>query len=151
MQAIKEISGDWRQLLQDSAQPVREYNKTQSKVYKPDAARFKLVVWFKDGKTRYFYSYDNLHTKGAVFTDEYQSLIKLLRLVDRLKDQYKNAIIYTTLEPNKKTDSNYFFEVAKWDIYGNNKTNKAVNFLTNEKNITFDLKRAELYGAAKIK
>jgi hypothetical protein len=151
MQAIKEISGDWRQLLQDSAQPVREYNKTTSKIYKPAAARFKLVVWFKDNKTRYFYSYDNLHTKENVFIDEYQALLKLLRLVDKMKDQYKNAIIYTTLQENKATESNYNFEVAKWDIYGNCKTNKAVNFLTNEKNVLLDLKRADLYGALKIR
>ncbi len=151
MQAIKEIQQDWKQLFQDSAQPARQYNKTQNNVYKPEYARFKLVVWFKDGKTRYFYSYDNLHTQGAVFTDEYQSLLKLLRLADKLKDQYKNAIIYATMDQNKKTDTNYCFEVAKWDIYGNCKTNKVVNFLTNEKNTNFDLKRAELYGAPKIK
>lgn len=142
---------DFRQLFQDSAQPVREYNKQSEKIYKPSAARFKLVVWFKNGKTRYFYSYDNKHFEKTVFCDEYQGLLKLLRLVDRVKGEFKNAIIYTTLTQNKTTESNYNFEVAKWDMYGNLKTNKAVNFLTNEKNVILDLRRCEMYGAPKIK
>ena len=150
MKQVSELM-DFRQIFVDSARAVREYNKTTDKIYKPSAARFKLVVWFKNGKTRYFYSYDNKHYDKTVITDEYQGLLKLLRLVDRVKGEYKNAIIYTTLTENKTTESNYNFEVAKWDMYGNCKTNKAVNFLTNEKNVILDLRRCDMYGVPKIK
>jgi ribosomal protein S4E len=150
MQKISEIA-DFRQIFVDAAQNTRQYNKTSENIYKPDNARFKLVVWFKNGKTRYFYSYDNKQTKHGVHIDEYEGLMKLCRFVNKIKGEYKNAIIYTHLEQNKTVDNDFNFEVAKWDIYNNLKTNKIVSFLTNEKNTFMNLKNCQLYGSQKIK
>jgi len=150
MKQISEIA-DFRQIFVDAAQKTREYNKTSENIYKPDNARFKLVVWFKNGKTRYFYSYDNKQTKQGVHIDEYEGLMKLCRFVNKIKGEYKNAIIYTHLEQNKTVENDFNFEVAKWDIYNNLKTNKIVSFLTNEKNTFMNLKNCQLYGSQKIK
>ena len=150
MQKISEIA-DFRQIFVDAAQNTRQYNKTSENIYKPDNARFKLVVWFKNGKTRYFYSYDNKQTKQGVHIDEYEGLMKLCRFVNKIKGEYKNAIIYTHLEQNKTVENDFNFEVAKWDIYNNLKTNKIVSFLTNEKNTFMNLKNCQLYGSQKIK
>jgi hypothetical protein len=150
MKQIGEIA-DFRQIFVDAAQNTREYNKTSENVYKPDNARFKLVVWFKNGKTRYFYSYDNKQTKQGVHIDEYEGLMKLFRFVNKIKGEFKNAIIYTHLEQNKTVEQDFNFEVAKWDIYNNVKTNKIVSFLTNDKNVFVNLKNCQLYGSKKIK
>jgi len=150
MKQIGEIT-DFRQIFVDAAQNTREYNKISENVYKPDNARFKLVVWFKNGKTRYFYSYDNKQTKQGVHIDEYEGLMKLFRFVNKIKGEFKNAIIYTHLEQNKTVEQDFNFEVAKWDIYNNVKTNKIVSFLTNDKNVFVNLKNCQLYGSQKIK
>ena len=150
MKQISEIA-DFRQIFVDAAQNTRQYNKTSQKIYKPDNARFKLVVWFKNGKTRYFYSYDNKQTKEGVHIDEYEGLMKLFRFVNKIKGEFKNAIIYTHLEHNKTVENDFNYEVAKWDVYNNVKTNKIVSFLTNEKNTTMNLKNCQLYGLQKIK
>jgi hypothetical protein len=150
MKQISEIA-DFRQIFVDAAQNTRQYNKTSENIYKPENARFKLVVWFKNGKTRYFYSYDNKKTKEGVHIDEYEGLMKLFRFVNKIKGDFKNAIIYTHLEQNKTVENDFNFEVAKWDIYNNVKTNKIVSFLTNEKNTTMNLKNCQLYGSQKIK
>jgi hypothetical protein len=71
--------------------------------------------------------------------------------VNKIKGEYKNAIIYTHLEQNKTVENDFNFEVAKWDIYNNLKTNKIVSFLTNEKNTFMNLKNCQLYGSQKIK
>jgi hypothetical protein len=150
MKQIGEIA-DFRQIFVDAAQNTRQYNKTSENIYKPDNARFKLVVWFKNGKTRYFYSYDNKQTKQGVHIDEYEGLMKLFRFVNKIKGEFKNAIIYTHLEQNKTVEQDFNFEVAKWDIYNNVKTNKIVSFLTNDKNVFVNLKNCQLYGSQKIK
>jgi Zn-dependent M16 (insulinase) family peptidase len=54
------------------------------------------------------------------------------------------------MDLKKETKSNYHIEVLKVDIYGNQKTNKAVSFITENKNVILDLKRLNTYGTNKI-
>jgi hypothetical protein len=70
--------------------------------------------------------------------------------VHNYKDLYKNAILYATMEEKKATAGNYNFEVIKYDIYGNKKTNKAVNFVTKDKSVFLDLERCKNNGNARI-
>jgi hypothetical protein len=143
---------DFSAIISQATEKPRSYEvKAPSAViYKPDFARYKLVVWFKDGNKRYFYSYDNKHYKDQVICDEYESLLKLLRLVHNYQDKYKNAILYTTLDQDKKVSSNYCYEVIKYDMYGNKKTNKAINFVTKNKSVFLDLERAKNNGNPRI-
>jgi hypothetical protein len=91
---------DFSAIISQATEKPRTYEvKAPSAViYKPVVARYKLVIWFKDGNKRYFYSYDNKHYKDQVICDEYEGLLKLLRLVHNYQDKFKNAIIYTTLK-----------------------------------------------------
>jgi|688.fasta_scaffold29901_4 hypothetical protein len=149
---LEEFTRDFSAVINKASEQVRSYQQKEAPgaIYKPEQARYKLVVWFKDGNKRYFYSYDNKHFKDRVLTDEYEGLLKLLRLVHNYKDKYKNAILYATIAENKKTDSNYNFEVIKYDIFGNKKTNKAVNFVTKDKSVFLDLERAKNLGNPRI-
>jgi len=150
MKAINEVFTDLRGAIDLAAQPVRNYNKTSDNIYKPEHARFKLVVWFKDGNTRYYYSYDNKTFNNERLTDEFEALKKLIRLIDKYKGKYKNAFIYSTLDPNKPTISNYNCEVLKYDIYGNMRANEHVNFKNEGKNIIFDVQRMNYLQKFKI-
>lgn len=150
---IKEITEalkDFRGILEQATKEPRQYNKTSSYIYKPEFARFKLVVWFKDGNTRYFYSYDNKHLNKEVFIDEYEALLKLVKLAHKFNGTYKNAILYATLDPDKKTSSNYSYQMAKFDIYNNKRVNKFVNFINLGKSSVLDYKKMHLYGQEKI-
>jgi len=149
---IQDLFKDFSSVLIESVQPVRNYEKKiETNIYKPEQARFKLVIWFKDGNRRYFFSYDNKHYKDQVIIDEYEGLLKLIRLANKYKGTFKNAILYSTIDVKKETKSNYYIEVFKVDIYGNQKTNKAVSFITENKNVILDLKRLNIYGTNKIK
>jgi hypothetical protein len=141
---------DFRQAITEGAQGARSYNKKSEYIYKPEKARFKLAVYFKDGNKRYFSSYDNKQSKEGSFIDEYEGFLKLIRLIHTWDGKYKNAIIYATVDPGKEINSNYNFEVLKVDMYGNKKENTTVNFKTEGKNIIFDFQRAAYINKFKI-
>lgn len=141
---------DFREAINKSQEPLRKYEKQSDHIYKPKEARFKLVVWFKDGNRRYFHSYDNVHVNKKVRVDEYEGMIKLIRLLDKYKDKYKNAIIYATLDPARNVQSDYNYEILKRDHFNNTKTNKIVNFCNLGENNILDFKRLEIYGNKKI-
>lgn len=148
---ISDLFNDFSKVLAESVQPARNYEKkTETNIYKPEQARYKLVIWFKDGNRRYFFSYDNKHFKDQVITDEYEGLLKLIRLTHKYNGTFKNAILYATNDIKKETKSNYCIEILKVDIYGNKKTNKAASFITENKNVVLDLKRLNTYGTQKI-
>ena len=136
---ISELMPDFSNVLKDSVQPVRSYEKKSDNIYKPAQARYKLVIWFKDNNKRYFYSYDNKHYLDRVITDEYEALLKLIRLTHKYQNSFKNAILYATMDPGKETKSNYCVEVLKVDIYGNKKTNTFVTFKNENNNVFLDL------------
>lgn len=147
---ISDLFVDFSKVLSESIVPPRQYEKKTDNIYKPEHARYKLVIWFKDGNRRYFFSYDNKHYKDKVITDEYEGLLKLIRLTHKYKDTFKNAILYSTLDPKKETKSNYCIEILKVDIYGNKKTNKAAVFKTENNNVFLDLVKLNTYGTQKI-
>lgn len=150
MEALNTILKDMRSVMERSQEPIRKYERSAPVSFKPEQARFKLVVWFKDGNRRYFHSFDTKKTKEGIFTDEYEGLVKLLRLVHSYEGKYKNAIIYANCDPGKPIQANFNFEVIKWDLYGNRKENKTVNFKTDGKNVIFDYSKANYLQKFKI-
>jgi macrodomain Ter protein organizer (MatP/YcbG family) len=148
---ISDLFNDFSKVLSESLEAPRQYEKKTDNIYKPEQARYKLVIWFKDGNRRYFFSYDNKHYKDKVITDEYEGLLKLIRLTHKYKDTFKNAILYATVDPKKEVSSNYCVEILKVDIYGNKKTNKAATFKTENNNVHLDLVKLNTYGTQKIK
>lgn len=146
MEMFAEQLNDFRSVFTNAQEPTRQYEKKSNYVYKPEFARFKAVIYRKDGLTRYYYSYDNKTYNKERFIDEYEGMLKLIRLIYKYKGEYKNAIIYANLEPDKPTTANYNYQVAFFDMFGNTKTNNAVTFKTNERNNVLNLEHLKLYG-----
>jgi hypothetical protein len=142
---------DLRQALIESNREKRQYNKTSEYQYKPEQARFKLVVWFHDGNRRTYYSYDNVYFNKVAHVDEWKAIIKLMDLVKKYSGKFKNAQIYATIDPERKKDSNYNFMVywAKWN--GEIEINKALTFKTVEKDTVAVLNRLEMYSPPNFK
>ena len=59
MEIFADALKDFRSAFINAQSEVREYKKQSDYVYKPTQARFKAVIYRKDGNTRYYYSYDN--------------------------------------------------------------------------------------------
>lgn len=137
---------DLRQAVEKSAAEPRQYNKTSDNVYKPDQARFKLVVWFHDGNRRTYYSYDNQYKSKNPHIDEYEALIKLMRLVRQYAGKFKNAQIFATLDPERRKDSNYNYLIywAKWN--SDIEANKAATFVTKDNHTILNLAKIEMYS-----
>lgn len=146
IELFAEQINDFRAVFNSATEEPRQYEKKSNYVYKPESARFKAVIYFKNGNTRYYYSYDNKVFNKERFSDEYEGLLKLIRLIHKYKGEYKNAVIYCNLEPNKPTSANYNYQVAFFDMYGNSKTNNAVTFKTNGRNNELHLEHLKLYG-----
>jgi len=148
---VDQFLNDFRSIINESEQTVRTYNRKQeTPKYTPDQARFKLVVWFKDGNRRYFFSYDTAYFDKQIHIDEYSALKKLIRLVNNYKGLFKNAIIYASLDPDRKTTGNFCYQLAKWNINGEMKTNKAVRFYVDGKSNKLDIDKLRIYGNEKI-
>jgi hypothetical protein len=145
---------DLRGAIDQAQTPARNYTQQkQNKFYTPDCARFRLVVWFKDGRNCWYYSYDNCHFNKTVFSDEWNSLKKLIRLCEQsFKDQFKNAIIYVNVDPKKPTTGQYNYELIKWNINGQQKQNKAINFMKSNrvKDVLLDCEKLVTFGNKKI-
>lgn len=137
---------DLRQAITEGNQEPRQYNKTSNYQYKPEQSRFKLIVWFNDGNRRTYYSYDNVYFNKVAHLDEYEAILKLIRLTKKYAGSFKNAQIYATLDPDRKKDSNYNYLVywAKWN--GEIEANKALTFTTKDKNQVAILNKLEMYS-----
>ena len=126
-----DVLNDIRQAVNKANQEPRQYNRQQTpdKFYTPEYARFKLVIYFKDGRSRWFYSYDLQKFQNSQHLDEYNSMVKLLRIVKNNAGNYKTAILYATINPKPETCSaDYSYMIAKYDFYCNCLTNPMVNF-----------------------
>ena len=137
---------DLRQAITEGNQEPRQYNKTSNYQYKPEQSRFKLIVWFNDGNRRTYYSYDNVYFNKVAHLDEYEAILKLIRLTKKYAGSFKNAQIYATLDPDRRKDSNYNYLVywAKWN--GEIEANKALTFTTKDKNQVAILNKLEMYS-----
>jgi hypothetical protein len=138
---------DLRRAVDQGNQEPRPYAKKSENVYKPEQARFKLVVWFHDGNRRTYYSYDNHYSGKMPHLDEFEALIKLTRLCKKYAGKFKNAMIFATLDPDRRKDSNYNYLIywAKWN--GEIEANPAASpFKVQDKNVLLNLNRVEMYS-----
>jgi hypothetical protein len=157
MEAINQILldglKDFRKAIDEGKQPARNYQTKETVNYNPTNARFKLVVWFNDGRCKWYYSFDNVHENKTVHADEWQGMKKLIRLAEiKYKGQFKNAIVYGNMSEQKKVSEFYDWEIIKWNYKGEIKQNKFINFVkdSDKKSIIFDIVRLTTYGNKKI-
>lgn len=152
MTGLESYFNDLRQVIDESKKETRQYNKTSNYKYKPEQARYKLVVWFKDGNRRLFYSYDHIYHNKTKHIDENESFKKLLRLVHKYKDQYKNAIIYANMDQDRQIKTNEFNVAVAWfKISGEQVVNNAVRFVVQNENNVLNLKHLEIYSPKELK
>lgn len=144
------LGNDFRQALINSENESRKYEKKSTNVYKPDQARYKMVIWFKDGNKRCFYSYDHQYHNKVKHLDEYESLVKLLKLMKKHEGNFKNCIIYATLDPERDVKSNYNHIICWTNIHGNHEENKSVRFLVDKTDNLLHLKHLEAYTDKKL-
>jgi hypothetical protein len=138
---------DLRQAVEKAAQEPRAYNKQSTNVYKPEQARFKLVIWFNDGNRRTYYSYDTQYMGKSAHIDEYEALMKLIRLIKQYSGKFKNAQIYATIDPDRKKDSNYNYLVFWTKYNGEIIANPACQpFKVDGKNTLAPLNKLEMYS-----
>jgi hypothetical protein len=144
---IGEALKDFRSAVEKAAQEPREYQKQSNYNYKPEQARFKLVIWFNDGNRRCYYSYDNVYFDKIPHLDEHQALIKLIRLINKHAGKFKNAQIFATIDPERKKTSNYNYLVywAKWN--GDFIKNPELVFKPKDKDCFAILNKLEMYSA----
>ena len=143
---------DLRAAFDKSAQDPRNYNrkKAVNDFYTPDYARYKLVIYYKDGRSRWYYSYDIIKFQGGSRLDEYESMVKLLRIIKNNAGLYKTAVLYATTEEIPEVKKvNYNYEIAKYNFYGTYVSNKYVAFLPGETDFKLDLIKLKV-GTKKI-
>jgi hypothetical protein len=139
---FSEVLTDLRTAINAANKETRQYNRknTPENFYTPDYARFKLVIYYKDGRSRWYYSYDLIKFQNNAHLDEFESMKKLLRIVKNNHGQYKTAIIYATIEPKPEVKKcNYNYMVAKYDFYGNYLSNPFIEFKVIENDFKLDL------------
>lgn len=102
--------------------PVRSYTKPPAPKYViPPVSRFKCKVWFLDGNKKCFYSYDTKQTtNGQTIVDQWEGLMKLMRMIEGWKGRYKTVMIWANLDPVPMTELNkYDYLVHKSTRYTN--------------------------------
>ena len=156
MNLISDILKDFRGVVDQAAEPTRTYNKTSAHKYKPEQARYKLVVWFKDGNRRIFHSYDHQYFNKEKHLDEFNSLVKLVKLIKKYQNvpekgnTVHNAIIYATLDPDRKISSDYCYQVFFTTIGEKDFQNSAVDFQVKGKDNVLNLDKLKLYSHKKL-
>jgi len=149
--ALNQYFNDLRQVMDKAQQEPRTYNKTSSYQYRPTEARFKLVVWFKDGNRRMFYSYDSVYHDNLRHVDENISMMKLVRLMKKYIGQYKNAILYCNMDSDALVSSNKFNVPVVWfKMSGTIEANNACRFVVEGKNNLVNLKHLATYSPKKL-
>jgi len=143
---IGEALKDFRAAVDKAGQEPRSYSKQSNYNYKPEQARFKLVIWFNDGNRRTYYSYDNVYFEKVAHIDEHQAIVKLIRLINKHAGNFKNAQIFANIDPDRQKSSNYNYLVywAKWN--GDAVKNNALTFAVKGQDTVAVLNKLEMYS-----
>lgn len=133
MQTIGEVINKTSNSAGSAARkPTRHYTKPHAPKYViPPVARFKCKVWFLDGNQKCFYSYDSKKsTNGATIIDQWEGLMKLMRMIEGWKGKFKTVMIWANLDDIPMTQFNkYDYLVHKSTRYTNE--TEDLNFLVN--------------------
>ncbi len=129
-------------LINKATQPVRNYIRTKViEEYKPDIARFKMKIYFRDGNKIIRFGYDKIKKqfdrsqKNDIY-DEWEGLMKLIRLSERWKSKIKTAQIYASSQkiPYTKWQEKLYYNIPVLFITGKNRImNPYINFTESNK------------------
>lgn len=103
---------------------VRPYLQKVAKTeyFRPEFSRFKLVIYYHNGKRSTYFSYDYTEkSNGETVRDEWNGMYKLVRLAnDKMKANrtIKSAVIFATADKTPRTDeSDYNLQVFVKSIF----------------------------------
>lgn len=111
-----EMKSIFDQALREFVHETRSYTRTvePNEYTDPPVARFKAVIYLKNNKSLWYYSYDFTKSNGNSYINELQGLNKLIRLINRKQGTFKTAIIYANLEARPLPGSKYDLMIAKF-------------------------------------
>lgn len=132
--------------LREYQHETRSYNRqtVPDEYTNPPVARFKAVIYLKNNKSLWYYSYDITKNNGKSFIDEQKGLMKLCRLVNSKQGQFKTAIIYANIEPRAIPGAKYDYMIAKFRSDNTYIDRPLVGFLLKGENCILDLHNIEL-------
>jgi len=118
-------------LVKGQEQP-RNYNGKQS-LSLPMTARFKMKIWYRDGNSRTYFSYDRVVSANKSHTDEWEGLKKLIRLGHvHHAQEVRTLVIWATGEQTPLTTSaTYDYEIFKVTYKGEQRR-EGIGFRTHQ-------------------
>ena len=108
------------QIIDKALKPTRVYTrKVNQNQHKPEYARFKCKCYYRDGNSSVHYSYDYhfRYQDGQKirYQDEEQGFIKLLRMIEKRRNNILSAVIWCTFSQDQNTEnSKYNYQIAKF-------------------------------------
>jgi len=135
------ISNFFDTALSEYQHETRPYirNKEFNEYTIPPIARFKAVIYLKNNKARWYYSYDLTKNNGKTYIDEQTGITKLCRLINRKQGEFKTAIIYANINVRPIPGANYDYEIAKFSSNNTYATRNDLNFILRGDNCILDL------------
>ena len=128
---FKQVTAEFKQAMEAAQLQTRQYNRQNEPAQweTPAKSRFKAVIYFKNGRAAWYYSYDFVKNNGVTHVDEYEGLIKLLRCIKNKNGQYKTALIFASAEKDPTpAAAKYDYCIVKFDSYGNSQERPQVGF-----------------------
>ena len=120
---------------------TRSYNRKiePNEFTPPPVARFKAVIYLKNNKSLWYYSYDFTKTTEKNFIDEQKGLMKLCRLINGKQGQFKTAIIYANLDPRPIPGSKYDWQIVKFNSNNTYIERPFIHFIIRNEHCLLDL------------
>lgn len=118
---FKQTLAEFQQAYQKAQEPSRKYTPPITYNFEtPKKARFKAVIYFKNNRNAWYYSYDLVKNNGVTHIDEYAGLVKLLRVIKNKVGEFNTALIFASneIEATPGT-SKYDYCIAKFSSNGN--------------------------------
>jgi|688.fasta_scaffold202532_3 hypothetical protein len=141
-----QISNFFDTALREFQHETRSYNRQQepNEWTTPPVARFKAVIYLKNNKALWYYSYDLTKNNGKSYIDEQKGISKLCRLINRKQGEFRTAIIYANIDARPVPGTNYNYEIVKFSGNNTYKTRDDLNFLLQGENCILDLHNINL-------
>lgn len=115
-------------------EPIRPYLKKVAnfEIFTPDYARYKMTIYYKSKKRASYPSLDTVTKEnGATVRDEYESLMKLVRLAEqkiKANSFIKSIVIYCTQEKTPDTSKADYDTLVYKRTYLTTYTNQNICF-----------------------
>ena len=140
-----EISNFFDTALREFIHETRSYNRKQepNEYTTPPVARFKAVIYLKNNKSLWYYSYDFTKHNGKSYLDEQQGISKLCRLINRKQGEFKTAIIYANIDARPIPGTNYNYEIVKFSGNNTYKSRNDLSFIVQGENCMLDIHNIE--------